>query len=58
MPIGEKVLLIAFLVPIILISSSSTGDFLKFSVIFLEEYDSMLNEIVVVVIVVVVNHLT
>ena len=44
MPIDEKVLLIDDLVPIILISSYSTGVFLPFSLIFMEEYDAMLND--------------
>ena len=52
MPIGENVLPIAGFVPIILIYSSSTGDFLPWSLILLEEYDALLNEPFVVAIVV------
>ena len=47
----RKVLLIEVLVPTISISSSSTGDFLPFSLIYLEEYDALLNALFVVVIV-------
>ena len=45
MPIGEKVLLIYDLVPIVIIYSSSTGDFFPFPLIFLEEYYALLNEL-------------
>ena len=43
LPIGEKVILIAGLVPLILIYSYSTGYFLPCLLIFLEEYDALLN---------------
>ena len=43
LPIGEKVLLIAGLVPRISICSSSTGIFLPYLVIFLEDHDVLLN---------------
>ena len=51
MPIGEKLVLIAGVVPIIIISSSSTGDLLPCSLIFLEEYDAPVNIFVVVVVI-------
>ena len=44
LPIDKKNLLISALVPIIPITSYSTGDFLPWSLIFLEKYDSLLNE--------------
>ena len=43
-PIGEKLVLISVVVPIILISSSWTGDLLSCSLIFLEAYDAQLND--------------
>ena len=42
---GTSIILISRLVPIILISSSSTGNSLPCSLIFLEEYGALLNEI-------------
>ena len=43
LPVGEKFLLIAGLIPIILISSYSTCYFVSCVVIVLEEYDALLN---------------
>ena len=43
LPIGGKVLLLSGPIPIIFNSSYSTGDFLLFRVIFVEEYDVLLN---------------
>ena len=45
MPIGEKRVLISGVVPIILISLSSKGDLFSCSLIFLEDYDALLNEL-------------
>ena len=45
LPIGKKLVLIAGVVLIILISSYSTGDLLPCSLIFLYDYDALLNEI-------------
>ena len=53
LPIGAKLIPIARLSPTILISSTSTGDLLLFSLIFLEEYNALLNELFVVIVVVV-----
>ena len=53
LPIGAKLIPIARLAPTILISSTSTGDLLLFSLIFLEEYNALLNELFVVIVVVV-----
>ena len=44
MTIVEKLVLIAALVPIIIISLYSTGDLLSCLLIFLEEYDAILND--------------
>ena len=52
MTIGEKLVLIAGMVPITLISSSSTGDLLPFLLIFLKVYNALLNDVFVVVVVV------
>ena len=45
MPIGETFLIIAGVVPIIIFSSSSIDDLFPCSLIFLEEYDALLNEL-------------
>ena len=52
LPISEKTLLIYGVVPIILISSYSTGDLLPWSLIFLEYYGALLNDMFVVVVLV------
>ena len=49
MPIGEKLVLVAGVVPTTIICSSSTGNLLPFSLIFLEDYDALLNDLFVVV---------
>ena len=51
LPIGEKLVLIAGVVPIILIYSSSTGDLLSCSLIFLEDYDALLYDLFYVAVV-------
>ena len=51
MPICGLLVLISVVLQIIIISLSSTGDLLKCSLIFPEEYDAMLNEIFVIVVV-------
>ena len=52
LPIGEILVLIYGVVPIIIISSSSTGNLLPCSLTFLEDYDALLNDIFVFVLVV------
>ena len=51
LPIGEKIVLIYGILAIILVSSSSIGDLLPCSLIFLEEYYALLNELFFAVVV-------
>ena len=45
MPIGEELVIIYGVVPLILIYLSSICDLLPYSLIFLEEYDELLNDL-------------